>query len=63
MSRIADFEVDGYRVKEGPTGGWSVSVPNGKPEPAEPISRHETSSEARAAAKRYAAGDKRRSSR
>ena len=54
--RKAVIEVDKYTVKEGPTGGWSVSIIGA----VAPISIHDDRASAIAAARRYVASDERR---
>lgn len=50
------IEISHYVVKEGPTGGWSVSVRGAECA----ISCHDDKASVLAAAKRYVAADKRR---
>lgn len=62
-TRKAQFKVGAYTIKEGPTGGWSVRVTGATPAityNTQPISVHGTSADAKAAAERYDAADKRR---
>jgi hypothetical protein len=54
--RKAVLEINGYVVKEAPTGGWRVFWFDND----DPISIHDDKTAAVAATKRYVAGDKRR---
>jgi hypothetical protein len=56
MSKVrkAVFTVGHYTIKEGPTGGWRVYVVGS----SQPLSIHETSTDAKIAAGHYAAADK-----
>ncbi len=53
MTRKAVIKVGHYTVKEGPTGGWSIYVP----ESDVPLRRCEDKTQALATAKRYVTRD------